>query len=102
MADVRRDAVLAGADSNEAFQTSLKVLQETGFELWKTRPLGWFAIARRRQQGAVLEANISVRGGGPTHVSLGLSSDNLAETVLADIAADLLRRISAHLGQEAL
>lgn len=101
MADVRQDAILEGADLDEAFEVGLKVLQGAGFELWKTRPLGWFAIARRRQDQIVLEANLAVRGKGPTQVSLGLSADNLTEAALASIAAELLQTITAQLGQGA-
>ena len=101
MTDVRQDAILEGAGLDEAFQVGLRVLQGAGFELWKTRPLGWFAIARRRQDQTVLEANLAVRGGGPIQVSLGLSADNFPEAELTGIAAELLQTISAQVGRGA-
>jgi len=101
LSDVRREIALQDATADEAFQAGLRALAAAGFDLWKTRPLGWFAIARRKVGTSMLEANLSVRKAGETRVSLGLNGDDVDEAVLAGIASDILRGTEEQLGRGA-
>jgi hypothetical protein len=90
MSDIRREIALPKVSADEAFRAGLQALAAAGFELHKTRPLGWFAIARRPEGASSLEANLSVRAGVQAQLSLGLRGDDLTEVALAAVASEIL------------
>ena len=99
MPDVRREISLPPAPLDSVFQSGLRALTDAGFALWKTRPLGWFAIARRGEGAAAVEANLSVRGGEAPMVSLGLSAEGVSEDDLAGLALEILEATTAASGR---
>jgi hypothetical protein len=90
VSDVRREIALPKVSADEAFRAGLQALAAAGFELWKTRPLGRFAIARRPEGASTLEANLSVRAGEPAQITLGLRGEDLTEMALASVASEIL------------
>jgi hypothetical protein len=99
MPDVRREIALKGVRADDVYQAGLRALTAAGFEIWKARPLGWFVIARRQERAGVLEANLSVRGGEETHLSIGISGENVGDESLADVASSLLDKTAEQLAE---
>jgi len=95
MPDVRHEITLPPAPLDNIFQAGLRALTGAGFTLWKTRPLGWFPIARRGEGAAAVEANLSVRGADAPMVSLGLSAEGLSQADLSGLAMAILEATAA-------
>lgn len=65
---------LENTSPDGAFQIAEKAIQEVGFEIWKTRPIGWLIIANQSGGGG-LQATICIRPGGGAAVNIALKGD---------------------------
>ncbi len=72
--EISQTIELAKLSADDAFQISERAIQEVGFEIWKTRPIGWLIIANQSGGGG-LQATISIRPGTGAAVTIAVKGD---------------------------
>lgn len=75
-----------GKTQSEIFDVGLKVLPQTGCEIFKSRPIAYLIVAKYKEGGKISDMNLMVRFGMPPQVSLSLASDDYSEKDLNAIA----------------
>jgi hypothetical protein len=88
---------VAQVNRNDAFQTSLAILPDLGYVIWKTRPLAWLVIANREIPEGKINANISFRPGDGVLLSISLASETMSETALQTQADELADALIEHI-----
>ena len=86
---------LENMSPDAAFQIAEKTIQEVGFEIWKTRPIGWLIIANQSGSGG-LQATISIRPSTGAAVTIALKGDT-DETAAQAIAEQFFNGVQSHL-----
>jgi hypothetical protein len=79
----------------------LKLLPELGYEIWKTRPLGWLVIANRELPEGKLNATITFPPGVRTILSISLACETIMEDTLQKTAEELSETLVMQLTKSA-
>ncbi len=90
MAEVVKSGDFPSQTPNEAFEACLESIQEMGFEIWKTRPVGGLIIANGKEGMDGIQATITIRPGTGAAVNVSLRSTSVDEGQLVAIADRLL------------
>src|SRR5512140_2632713 len=85
-----------GKKAQECYELALRTFPTVGFQIWKKRDLGWFAIAVRMVNGAEVKANVMFRQGVDATLTLGLSAEHLSEADLHQYADEFIRALRAN------
>lgn len=90
MANIGEEKNYAGITADEGFKLALEVFPLSGFEIWKTRPMGWLIITNRQTQSGVVNATAAFRPGAETTMTLSLTSDACPEDEIRKCAEEFL------------
>jgi hypothetical protein len=96
MAQVAESRTYAGKSPDDCFAAAKSALSKTGFEIWKTRQIGWLVMANRKGRRGTVSANCTSRPGAA--VTLTLSGEEIQEADLRAIAEEVLAVLTAELG----
>ncbi len=98
-ATLRQDITISGKPPQPCYEAALAALTDSGFVVWKARPLVWFVIANREAGGRKTQANVSVRPGKDVAITVSVSGDADQEEeldrTLAGIAAEIQTRLES-------
>jgi hypothetical protein len=98
MNSIQEIVTFPGKKAQECYETTLRTFPMVGFQIWKKRDLGWFAIALRKVNGADVNANVMFRQGQEVTLTLGLSAEHVSEAELHQYADELVQALRASLG----
>jgi hypothetical protein len=90
MPNIGEEKTYAGITADEGFKLALEVLPLTGFEIWKTRPMGWLIITNRETQSGAVNATVAFRPGTETAMTISLASDTAPEDEIRKCAEEFL------------
>ena len=90
MSNIGEEKTYAGITGDEGFKLALEVFPLTGFEIWKTRPIGWLIIANRQTQSGVVNATVAFRSGAETMMTISLASDASPENEIRQCAEEFI------------
>lgn len=83
--------------TNDCYQACLSAIPKAGFKVWKERPIAWLVLATKDVNGKTVEANLSVRFGPGSPVTVNIRSENLAEADLRPFVEELFAEIELSL-----
>jgi hypothetical protein len=95
MARFEETRTYANRSSAECFAAVQKALPKAGFEVWKTRPIAWLVLSRRKEGTDTLTANISCLV--PGRMTVAMSADTASEDVLKNHARQIFLECEAQL-----
>ena len=81
--------------SAACFAAAEKSLPQAGFSVWKTRPIAWLVLARRKDGSEVVNANVSCLMAG--RVTLAMGSDQASQESLKQYAGQIFEKFEAQL-----
>jgi Tfp pilus assembly protein PilX len=99
MAVIRSTTEYDDTSANEGFQAAEAAFRQAEFEIWKSRPQGWLAMAKLQDPKGVIQANFACRPGATTSVTLTLKSDAHEEEALREYSERLFALVDAQLKQ---
>jgi hypothetical protein len=82
MSTVRETKEYQGISADEAYKLAEMALEQSGFEIWKRRPLGWLVMADFSDPGGPIKGNASCRPADGASITLTLDSGNHEESAL--------------------
>lgn len=82
MAVIRNTIEYNDISANEGYQAAEAAFRQAGFDVWKSRPQGWLAMARLEDSKDVIQANFACRPGATTSITLTLKSESHKEEEL--------------------
>lgn len=85
---------------DDAFKLAQSILPESGFVIWKERPLGWLIMANKQTNQGVINVTLSFRPGVDTMMNLSLSSDHHNEKTLKQAASRFIALFENQLDTE--
>jgi hypothetical protein len=85
--------------ANEGYQAAEAAFRQADFDVWKSRPQGWLAMAKFHDPKGVIQANFACRPGATTSVTLTLRSEVHEEEELREHSKRLFALVDAQLGQ---
>ncbi len=85
-----------GKSADECFAAAKAALPAVGFEIWKTREIGWLVMANREESGGTVKANFASRPGAA--VTIALSGEGITEEALKIIAEEVFAAFEVALG----
>ena len=97
MNSIQETVSFAGKKAQECYEATLRAFPKVGFQIWKKRDLGWFAIAVRKVNGADVNANVMFRQGPAATLTLGVSAEHLPEAELHRYAEEIVEALRASL-----
>ncbi len=83
MSTIRETKEYQGITADQAYKLAESALTESGFEIWKKRPLGWLIMADIKDEGGTIKGNVSCRPGNGATITLTLDSNNHEDAVLS-------------------
>ncbi len=98
MNSIQETVNFPGKKAQECYDATLRVFPKVGFQIWKKRDLGWFAIALRKVNGADVNANVMFRQAPEATLTLGVSAEHLPESELQRYAEEIVQALRASLG----
>ena len=99
MAVIRNTKEYDGISANEGFQVAEAAFRQADFDVWKSRPQGWLAMAKFQDTKGVIQANFACRPGATTSVTLTLKSEVHEEEELQEHSERLFAFVDAQLTQ---
>jgi hypothetical protein len=96
MSKIERVNDVVGKSPTEIYETAIQAFEETGFTVWKKRPIAWLMMVRKTVDGETIDGNLSARMGAVTSYILTLAADRLPEEKVAqsaDLFVEALNRI---------
>lgn len=96
MTQVTESRTYAGKSADECFAAARAALPRVGFEIWKTREIGWLVMANREDPGGTVRANFASRPGAVA--TLALSAEGVSEESLQVIAEETFAAFQVELG----
>lgn len=81
--------------ANELFNAAVNGLEQSGFEIWKKRPVAFLFLSKKKIDGIDVTNNLAVQFGSPTTLKMTLSAEKLDESGLSKIADDTISNIKA-------
>lgn len=99
MVVIRNSKEYSGISANEGFQVAEAAFRQADFNVWKSRPQGWLAMAKYEDAKGVIQANFACRPGATTSVTLTLKSEVHEEEVLQEHSERLFALVDAQLDQ---
>jgi hypothetical protein len=88
----------ANKSADDCFVAANAALPKAGFEVWKTRKIGWLVMANCEDPRGTMKANIASHPGAV--VTLALSGEGVSEEALRAVAEDIFVAFEAELGQD--
>jgi hypothetical protein len=98
MNSIQEIITFPGKKAQECYETTLRTFPTVGFQIWKKRDLGWFAIALRQVNGADVNVNVMFRQGQEATLTLGVSAEHLSEAELHKYADEFIGALRTNLG----
>ena len=93
MSTVRETKEYQGISADDAYKIAEIVLEETGLEIWKRRPLGWLIMADYPDSAGTIKGNVSCRPGASTSITFTLDSDDHDETIMVNLIKKFFENI---------
>jgi hypothetical protein len=95
MSTVREVKEIPDLSPDTAYKQANQAFRNTGFEVWKERPLAWLVMAKLVDEQGTIQANAACRPGITTSITITLDSDVHDEVHLKN----LLTRLFEHFDQ---
>jgi hypothetical protein len=89
MPTVATSRKIEGLSPSVAYESLLELLPELGYEIWKTRPLGWLVMANCELPEGKLNATLTFPPGIKTVLSISLASEAMEHAALQQKADEL-------------
>ena len=86
MSMFRETKEFQGISVDQAYQQAEAALEQTGFDTWKKRPLGWLLMADYHHEDGKITGNVSCRPGAVSSVTITLDSDHYADSDLDNLS----------------
>ena len=80
-------------NADQAYQLAKSALEQTGFQIWKERPLGWLLMADYENDSGKTSGNVSCRPGNGASITITLDSSDLQESFLSKLVEDFFTAI---------
>ena len=96
MAKIERANEAVGKSPTEVYEAAIQAFEESGFTVWKKRPIAWLMMVRKSVDGKTIDGNLSARMGPVTSYILTLAADDLSEDKIiqsAELVVETLNRI---------
>jgi hypothetical protein len=96
MVKIERVDEVVGKSPTEVYGAAIQAFEESGFTVWKKRPIAWLVMVRKTVDGKAIDGNLSARMGAVTSYILTLAADDLPEAEVAkqaDIVVEKLELI---------
>ena len=74
--------------ADQAYKLAESALEETGFQIWKRRPLGWLLMADYENEDGKISGNVSCRPGAGTSITITLDSSEHRESYITSLVED--------------
>ena len=100
MPTVATSREIKGLSQSVAYESLLESLPELGYEIWKTRPLGWLVMANRELPEGKLNATLTFPPGIKTVLSISLASEAMEQAILQQTADELAESLASQLTGE--
>jgi hypothetical protein len=93
VAKVERLGVVSGKSATEVYEGAVQTFEESGFDVWKKRPIAWLVMVKMMVKGCGVEGNLAARPTVPPSYTLTLSSEKLTEEALGEIADSVVESL---------
>ena len=84
--------------SADCFEVAKQALPEAGFDVWKTRPIAWLVLSRRKEDADTIHANVSCLAAG--RMTLAMGADTASEEALKAYAHQIFSACEARLSKK--
>jgi len=89
MAKIEETRTFPGKSPDQLYTAFEPAYQKAGFNIWKKRPIGWLALAKRQQADSEVQSTLSARPGNPSAATLVITGEKQTQEQI-QIWADLI------------
>ncbi len=93
MGKIQETKAYSDINADQAYQLAKSALENTGFQIWKERPLGWLLMADYENDDGKTSGNVSCRPGNGASITITLDSSDHQESFLAKLVKDFYAAI---------
>ena len=97
MAKIETSREFPGMSASQCYNAFVSMVDQSEYVLFKKRDIAYLVICDGTVEGSAVHLTLTVPLGGPTRITVNLSSDNLEESILLIEANRILELVSKNM-----